>query len=80
MDVGEECSQGEKIALGEGVELVVMALRAAGCLAEPGGADRADTVIQHALLVVLGLGPAFFRGQEQAIETGADLGLLVGVG
>ena len=69
MDVGEECSQGEEVALGERVELVVMALRAAGGLAKPGGANRADAVVQHALLVVLGLGPAFFRGQEQAIET-----------
>ena len=59
---------------------MVVALRAAGGLAKPGGADRADAVVQHTLLVVLRLGSAFFRGQEQAIEAGADLGLLVGVG
>ena len=56
-----------------------MALGAAGGLAEPGGADRTDAVVQHALLVVLSLGTAFFGGQEQTIETGTNLGLLIGV-
>ena len=80
VDIREERAEGEEVALGEGVELMVMALRAARGLTQPGGADRADAVVQHALLVILGLSATFFRGQEQAIEAGADLGLLVGVG
>ena len=79
VDVGEERSEGKEVALGERVELVVMALGAASGLSEPSGADRTDTVVQHALLVVLGLSTAFFGGQEQAIEAGANLGLLIGV-
>jgi len=68
MDVGEERPEGVEVPLRERVELMVVALGAAGRLAQPGRADRADAVRQHPLLVVLGLGPAFLGGQEQAVE------------
>ena len=79
MDVGEERAEGEEIALGEGVELVVMALGAAGGLAEPGGPDRPDAVVEHTLLVILGLRPAFLGRQQQSVEARTDPGLAVGV-
>ena len=79
MDVGEERPEGVEVPLRERVELMVVALGAAGRLAQPRRADRADAVRQHALLVVLGLGPAFLGGQQQAVETRAHLGLDIGV-
>ena len=79
MDIGEERPEGVEVPLRERVELMVVALGAAGRLAQPGRADRAHAVRQHPLLVVLGLGPAFLGGQQQAVEAGAHLGLDVGV-
>ena len=67
-DVGEEGPQGVEVALGEGIELVVVALGAAGGLPHPRRADRAHPVGHHAHFVVLGLRTTLLRGQQQAVE------------
>jgi hypothetical protein len=76
-DVGKEGTEGVKVAGGDGIEFVIVTLRAAGRLAHPGIADGADAVGEHALLVVLGLGAALLGAEEQAVEGGADAGLLI---
>ena len=73
LHVREDRAHGVEIFLRDRVELVVVALRAADRLAEPDGADGADAVGQVACLVVLGLGAAFFGGEEQPVEGRGDL-------
>ena len=58
---------------------MIVALRAACCLAQPCGTHGAHAVGQHALFVILCLRAAFLGGKQQAIEGGADPGLLTGI-
>ena len=55
---------------------MVVALRAAGRLAEPRGSDRTDPVRQHPRLVVLGLRASLLGREKQAVERRADPCLL----
>ena len=80
LDVGEEGAERVEIAGLEWVELVVVALCAAGRLAEPGGPDRADAVGEHPRLVVLGLGAAFLGREQEPVERRTDAGLLIRIG
>ena len=79
LDVGEERAQGIKVPGRERVELVVVALRAAGRLAEPRGTDRANTVGKHPRLVVLGLRASLLGREQEPVERRPDAGLLAGV-
>ena len=80
LDVGEEGAERVEIAGLERVELVVVALRAAGCLAEPGGTDRANAVGEHPRLVVLGLGAPLLGREQEPVEPRANAGLLIRIG
>ena len=59
---------------------MVVALRAAGRLAQPRRPDGADAVGQHAGFVVLRLRAAFLGAEQQPVERRADAGLGVRVG
>ena len=65
---------------GNGIEFVIVALGAADGLAEPDRAHCAHAIREITRLVILGLGTAFFRGEQQAVETGGDFLFLRGVG
>ena len=80
LDIREERAQGIKIPGRERVELVVVALRAAGGLTEPGGTDRADPVSEHPRLVVLGLGASLLGREQESVEPRANAGLLIRIG
>ena len=71
-DVGEERAESIKITLLNGIKFMVVTLGATNGLAQPHAAHGADTVRQHAGFVVLGLGAAFFRREDEAIESGGD--------
>ena len=68
LDIGKEGAKGVEVTRRNRVELVVVALRASGSLAEPDGANCADTVGQITGFVVLGLGAAFLGGKQEAVE------------
>ena len=75
-DVGEERAERIEVAGRDGVELVVVALGAAGRLTEPHGAHGSYPVGEHPRLVVLGLRAPFLGREQKAIEAGGHAGLL----
>ena len=77
LDVGKERAERVEVTRGDGVELVIVALSASDCLAHPCRAYSADAICEHPLLIVFRLGTAFLRGEQQAIEGGADTRLLI---
>ena len=79
LNICKKGTEGVEVTRRDRVKFVVVALSAGGCLAEPDGSDGADTIGQIAGFVVLGLCAAFLGGEEEAVESGADLGFLVGI-
>ena len=64
LHIGEKGAERIEVPRRERIELVVVALRAAGRLPEPRRADRAHPVGHHARLVIFRLRPTLF-GREQ---------------
>ena len=79
LDVSKEGPQAVEILRGERIILVVVALAATDRRPQPDRADGADPVGDVAGLIVLGLGPAFFGGEEEPVECRTDLRLDGGI-
>src|SRR3954453_14628822 len=61
-DIGEKRAHGVEVARGDGVELMIVALRATDSLTEPDRSDRSHSVCEHAGFVIFRLGAPFFSG------------------
>ena len=80
LNIGKESAERIKVAGGERIKLMVVALGATGGLSHPSGTDGADAIGDHSGFVVFGLGAAFFGGEDEAIERGTDASLGGGIG
>ena len=80
LDVRKKCAHRIEVALRPRIELVIMALSAAGRLPHPRRADRAHTIREHPHLVILRLRAAFLRREQQPVERRSHARLLVCTG
>jgi hypothetical protein len=79
LDVCKKGTESIEVAGRDGIEFVIMTLATTCRLTHPCSTDGTHTICQHAGFIVLRLRTAFFSGKQQAIEGGADAGLLIGI-
>ena len=80
LHIGEKGTERIEIPRREGIEFVIVALRAAGRLPEPRRADRAHAVGHHARLVIFRLRPTLFGREQQPVKSRADTRLHTRIG
>src|SRR4051812_24215555 len=76
LDVREESPESIEVTRRDRIEFVIVTLCTADRGAQPHGADRADSVREHARFIILRLRPAFLRGEQEPIKARRHLLLL----